>query len=346
MGSAGAGTKRHLLIAGTGRTGTSFLVRYLTRLGLDTHLSRLGPDAFWNDAANAGLEDMPLPDAADLPYVIKSPWSYQSIHEVLESGTLVFDAVVLPMRDLTEAAASRTIVEKRAIHEANPWMADLDRIWETYGHTPGGLVYSLNPIDQARLLAVGFHQLLECLVRHEVPVILLSFPRLIEDADYLHAKLTAVFPDGVTMGTARAAHAATAEPEQVRVGREMRGSGDGFRLDGPSPSRLEAAALQRLLRDTRQSLVHAQATIQAMQAERDDIVAHRQAAEAAFVAMAAERDIEARTVCDAHDEIARMAEAHAREREALQQELELVRGSLRTFLTHYWPRLRRYLLRR
>ena len=32
--------RRHLLIAGTGRAGTSFLVRYLAELGLDTHLGR------------------------------------------------------------------------------------------------------------------------------------------------------------------------------------------------------------------------------------------------------------------------------------------------------------------
>ena len=34
--------ERHLIIAGTGRAGTSFLVRYLTELGLDTTLARQG----------------------------------------------------------------------------------------------------------------------------------------------------------------------------------------------------------------------------------------------------------------------------------------------------------------
>jgi len=37
--------QRHLVISGTGRAGTSFLVRWLTEMGLDTHLSRRGADA-------------------------------------------------------------------------------------------------------------------------------------------------------------------------------------------------------------------------------------------------------------------------------------------------------------
>jgi len=340
---------RHLLIAGTGRAGTSFLVRYLTLLGLDTNLSRSGPDAVWDEAANAGLEDLPLPQAGNLPYVIKSPWSYQVIHQVLEAGTLAFDAVVLPMRDLTEAAASRTIVELRDLHGSFPWMADLDHTWEMHGHTPGGIIYSLNPIDQARLLAVGFHQLLERLVRQDIPVILLSFPRLIADAPYLFAKLAPVLPPTVTADLAHAAHAASADSAKVRVGAELRGEG-GFRLDGPGPLRLEHAALRRLLRETRQALEQARAqseiAVRDLEAERDRAIQHREAAEAAFVAMAAEREAEAEKVRQAQAEIERLSAAHAREREALARELEETRGSLRTFLRHYLPRLNGFLLRR
>ena len=115
---------RHLLIAGTGRAGTSFLVRYLTQLGLDTHLSRFGSSAAWDDRANAGLENVPLGREEDLPYVIKSPFTYQLIHDMLARKTYEFDAVVIPMRDLVEAAASRSIVEMQAMHRSAPWMTD------------------------------------------------------------------------------------------------------------------------------------------------------------------------------------------------------------------------------
>jgi len=61
------------IIAGTGRAGTSFLVRYLTELGLDTTLARNGDRAGWDAEANAGLENLMIA-GADLPYVVKSPW--------------------------------------------------------------------------------------------------------------------------------------------------------------------------------------------------------------------------------------------------------------------------------
>jgi hypothetical protein len=55
------------------------------------------------------------------------------------------DAFIVPVRHLVEAATGRVVLERRAIHQHNPWMADqLDRAWDTYGHTAGGPVYSLN----------------------------------------------------------------------------------------------------------------------------------------------------------------------------------------------------------
>lgn len=288
---------RHLLIAGTGRTGTSFLVRYLTRLGLDTTLSRHGPDAIWDETANAGLETLPSDDAG-LPYVVKSPWTYQVIHQVLSEGKLQFDAVILPMRDLTEAAASRTIIETQSLHNSLDWMGNLNRTWEHFGHTPGGVVYSLSPVDQARLLAVGFHQLLDALVQADIPVVLLSFPRLVQDADYLFSKLAPVLPSPVPPEVARTAHRDTAHPDKVRVTAELHPPApDGFALDGPGPDRLERAALLRIIQDLRRAYADTNAALQAASAAEQDALAaqaqdqaHRHAAESAVLTMAGERD--------------------------------------------------------
>ena len=98
------------MIAGTGRAGTSFLVRYLAELGLDTHLSR---SENWNEVAQAGLEDHILHEK-DLPYVVKSPWLYEYIDQVLARQDIVLDGVIIPMRDLVEAAVSRVTLENSA----------------------------------------------------------------------------------------------------------------------------------------------------------------------------------------------------------------------------------------
>src|ERR1700678_221648 len=93
--------EKHLIIAGTGRAGTSFLVRYLTELGLDTELSRHGESAAWDEAANAGLETGPLTGQTwDLPYVLKFPWTDQMLDQILDHNMIRLDTVILPVRDL------------------------------------------------------------------------------------------------------------------------------------------------------------------------------------------------------------------------------------------------------
>jgi hypothetical protein len=92
--------RRHLLIAGTGRAGTSFLVRFLTELGLETHISRFGENP-WDQAAQAGLEDLPVAAGLEnLPHVFKSPWAYQFIEQMLADPAIELEGVIIPMRDL------------------------------------------------------------------------------------------------------------------------------------------------------------------------------------------------------------------------------------------------------
>jgi hypothetical protein len=208
----------HIFIAGTGRSGTSYLVRYLTELGMDTHVSQRGTNAGWNEAANAGLEDLGLPTmSGSLPRVVKSPMLHQYIGELIESKAVKIDVVIIPIRDLVDAATSRSVVELRAIHEAAPWMTTLSKTWEHWGHTPGGSIFSLNPMDQARLLAVGFHVLIEHLVRADIPILFLEFPRFAEDGAYLFEKLRPWLPSSVEEEQALAAHSRTADAKKIRV---------------------------------------------------------------------------------------------------------------------------------
>jgi hypothetical protein len=211
--------RRHLMIAGTGRAGTTFLVRYLAELGLETYLSRHA-DARMDEAANAGFEELPLAgDPATLPYVIKSPWLCEYVDELLQTARL--DAVIVPVRDLGEVASSRMLVEMDAMHRAAPWLAQHGATWDSWGWSPGGAVFSLDPVDQARLLAVGFHRLIERLVAADIPIIFLSFPRMALDAAYLVRKLGAVIPRDVTEQAALAAHARVADADKIRVDAEL-----------------------------------------------------------------------------------------------------------------------------
>ncbi|MBV9824471.1 MAG: hypothetical protein JO001_02140 [Alphaproteobacteria bacterium] len=248
-----------LLIAGTGRAGTSFLVRLLTELGLDTHVSRFG-DGAWDEAAQAGLEfDPAFSDLGELPQVIKSPWAYQFIGQMLAEKRIELSAAIIPMRDLVEAAASRTIIELRAMHKNLPWMARMHGSWSDWGHTPGGTVFSLNPLDQSRLLAVGFHRLIEQLVEADVPILFLAFPRFAEDADYMYDKLAAILPPQLTREELRRAHRRIARHELIRVGRELRRDPAAkYTPDGmPTLEQLDNSALRREVARLRECLAEA-----------------------------------------------------------------------------------------
>src|SRR5438128_8312469 len=151
--------RHHLLIAGTGRAGTSLLVKILSACGLDTELNRAkGP--LWYEPANAGIESLPLADA-DQPYVLKSPWTYQFLDELLCRKDVRIDGLIVPIRDLREAAASRIIVELQNMHRISRAHDQFLTGWRDWGITAGGVTYSLEPIDQARILGQSLHLLLE-----------------------------------------------------------------------------------------------------------------------------------------------------------------------------------------
>jgi hypothetical protein len=117
----------------------------------------------------------------------------------------------------------------------------------------------LEPIDQARLLAVGFYHLVERLARAGVPLVFLAFPRFAEDADYLFAELAKLLP-GIDAATARAVHARLADPALVRVGAELVAAG---RDPAPDLATLDGIALRRELTRLRGELAAARAAAQA-----------------------------------------------------------------------------------
>lgn len=234
--------RHHAVIAGTGRSGTSFLVEFLGACGLQTAVGDQGPEYFGR--ARAGLEHS-LVSPEELPYVVKDPWLF-TYCEAVDLDVVAIDVLILPMRDLTEAATSRVLQERIAL-PVQPHRP----VQEVYCLTPGGAVQSLDPTDQARLLAVGFHELLGWAVRNTIPVVLLDFPRLVEDGDYLVDALWPWLGAHTDRDAARAAFDALADPSRIRIkdggvdgGAEAVAVGES---DVPSAEELDRAALLVLL---------------------------------------------------------------------------------------------------
>eukprot|EP01035_Chromulina_nebulosa_P004992 gene4992-6776_t len=146
----------------------------------------------WNRSLGDGVQSRPYgsPSKFEKDVVRRDvSWLTECIDDVLADPQIRMRAVIIPMRDLAEAATSRVVTERHAIHAGAPFMAWMRRPWAVNGGAPGGVLYSLDAVDQARLLAVGFHVLVQRLVRAEVPIIFLDFPRLVQDGAYLFARL-------------------------------------------------------------------------------------------------------------------------------------------------------------
>jgi len=183
-----------VIITGTGRSGTTFLVRLLTELGFDTGYTPAEARNRVDARSHAGLEHelygkAPVPRVRDwlrqpkhslralwggmprTPYVVKNPALCDQLDEIIAGGRVVIDHVYIPLRDLDEAALSRA------------------RVGGADGSQPGGLWKTDDPGRQKAVLAEMFFRLVHTLARHDVPHTFLLFPRLVEDWAYTHHKL-------------------------------------------------------------------------------------------------------------------------------------------------------------
>jgi hypothetical protein len=188
--------KHHVIISGTGRAGTTFLVQLMTVLRLDTGFDSPTSAVFPN--CNAGMElDIRRPNA---PYIVKGPRLCDHLDEVIRGGEIVIDHAIIPMRDLYSAAQSRRAVSQNAGPTAHP--------------VPGGLWHTKVPEQQEAVLAQQLYKLMEAIAHHDIPVTLLSFPRLVKDPEYLYQKLRFLVPE-VGFDAFLQAFRAVSKPELV-----------------------------------------------------------------------------------------------------------------------------------
>jgi hypothetical protein len=163
-----------IFISGTGRAGTTFLIRLLTKMGEDTGFEGdLLEHPSYFPSANAGLElDI---FKKDNPRIVKSPFLCDQVDTVLSTGMRI-DHVIIPVRSFHEAAASRERIQIEG---------DLRNAEDV----PGGLWDVTPGMTQEEVLRKKFSTLVEALVRNEIPMTFMSFPRLACDPEYLFVKL-------------------------------------------------------------------------------------------------------------------------------------------------------------
>ena len=165
--------RRHLLISGTGRAGTSFLTALLTRLGMDTGFEE--SDLQLDEISRAGLEVDPR--SGTPPYVIKSPWLCDYLESWVSEYGPTIDGVIIPVRDIKQAAESRRAAQRDGAGS------------DTQKHVAGGLWKTADPERQEEVLRSQFYNLMQACAALDLPVVLLSYPRLMGEPEYLFEKL-------------------------------------------------------------------------------------------------------------------------------------------------------------
>jgi hypothetical protein len=187
----------HILIGGTGRTGTTLLVQWFTALGFDTGFDLESARKQTDPISGGGLEHSlgrTLKAGLPMPYVAKSPWFGANLDEYLASGQLRARAAVIPIRQLGAAAESRRQVSDRAEQ------AGLDP-----AKHPGGILGAgqagvvVAKGKQEQRLARTFFDLVYTLVAHDVPIYFLRFPDFALGRQDLYTALRPLLePHGVT----------------------------------------------------------------------------------------------------------------------------------------------------
>ena len=174
----------HILITGPGRTGTTFLVQLLTRLGCDTGFEPYREPFDENIRAGGEIDnvDIPLESTVGeakaymktLPRIFKAPdWSWK-LKLFLARGYVNIEHVILPFRDLDEAAQSRLAV-------GLDWMVS-----DTVASDEKAGV-------QAAVCAAMFGRAIEVCYLYQIPLHIMRFPEFVRSADYCYQRLNRIF---------------------------------------------------------------------------------------------------------------------------------------------------------
>lgn len=189
---------KKILIAGTGRAGTTLLMQILTELGYDTGFTDKYQD--WRITVRAGMEmgypvKAPLTDEFDvelethigeaknkinaLPKIVKSPSFSLHLGELLKKGVIEVEHVIIPIREVSKAATSRVNVNLPLLPEPH--------------------LYFLNEKDRITRQKVFLYfilgHLIEALVLNDINYTFVKYPDMVYNSQYCYNQLKRVFKD-------------------------------------------------------------------------------------------------------------------------------------------------------
>jgi hypothetical protein len=156
-----------ILISGTGRCGTTFLIKLFTLLDFDTGYDKSKFENYIDKKCNSGMER----NFTSEHYIIKNPYFIKGINQIVDQIKIKY--MIIPIRNFKECANSR--------------MKNGDTT------VAGGLIWgATNVEEQIKLFNETISNYIFYMTKHDINTIFIDFDKMINDYEYLFNKLNII----------------------------------------------------------------------------------------------------------------------------------------------------------
>lgn len=158
-----------ILITGTGRCGTTFLIKLFSFLDFNTGYNRCNYNLSIASNCNSGMER----DYTDNYYILKNPTFMNDIKNIVKDKSITIKHVIIPVRDLKMSAKSRV----------------------THGKKDGGLWCAKDELSQIEFYKNILTDYICISTKHDINTIFIDFDKMISDKTYLFNKLKIILDE-------------------------------------------------------------------------------------------------------------------------------------------------------
>jgi hypothetical protein len=158
-----------ILITGTGRCGTTFLIKLFSFLNFNTGYDRNNYKRSIYSNCNAGMER----NYNTRFYILKSPTFINNIKNILEDNSIKIKTVIIPIRDFKLSAVSRVKNKKG----------------------PGGLWNAVDESSQIQHYKDIMSNYIYFMTKYDINTVFIDFDKMISDKKYLFYKIKSILDE-------------------------------------------------------------------------------------------------------------------------------------------------------
>ena len=158
-----------ILITGTGRCGTTFLIKLFSFLDFDTGYDRSNYSKHISPNCNSGMER----NYKEKYYILKNPLFMRNIQVISEDKSVIIKTVIIPIRDFKMSALSRVKRSK----------------------SDGGLWNATNELTQIKYYKDILTNYICCMTKYDINTIFIDFDKMTSDKPYLYNKIKTILDE-------------------------------------------------------------------------------------------------------------------------------------------------------